>query len=274
MPDGQETSNGGGNSAVLTREFVPQEFHDRPYLKDLLDKPWDKERGAEVFKKLDGAESLLGKRPTIPDPKTAKPEDLDKFFAQFAEEKPEGYEIPLEKDAKVDPDFVKAIQAGFHAGKISKVQAQNMLKVVNEWAVKSRQAAAQAKAKADAEFDTLAKTMLGQENKATMERVKNLIAEHAPSVAKASIAKLDDNNLLIMAAVIDGIYKKYASEDEIKAGAGSGSGATGAGGVTEKREKAKALMVEITKLKPMDPKVDELQKQVNQLYREIAEATA
>lgn len=260
------------NNAVLTREFVPEDLRDRPYLKDLLDKPWDKESAGALFKKLDGAESLIGKRPAIPDPKTATPEDLDKFFAQFAEDKPEGYEVPLEKDSKVSPDFVKAVQAAFKAGKVNKVQAAGFLKVINEYGVQAQKAQAAVQAKADAEFDVLAKTMLGQENKPTMERVKKLIGEHAPSVAKASIAKLDDNNLLIMAAVIDAIHKKYATEDDLKK-LNEGGGGKGGSSVQEKRQKAAALQAEILKMKPMDPAIDAKQAEVNALFKEIAAAT-
>lgn len=260
------------NNAVLTREFVPQELLDKPYLKDLLDKPWDKESAGALFKKLDGAESLIGKRPAIPDPKTAKPEELDKFFDQFAEEKPESYEVPLEKDSKVSPDFVKAVQAAFKAGKVNKVQAAGFLKVINEYGINAQKAQAAVQAKADAEFDTLAKTMLGQENKPTMERVKKLIADHAPSVAKASIAKLDDNNLLIMAAVIDSIHKKYASEDDLKK-LNEGGGGSAGGTIQEKRDKARALIAEIDKMKPMDPNRDKKQAEVNALYAEIGKAS-
>lgn len=273
MPDDNKGGAGNGNAAVLTREFVPQDLLEKPYLKDLLDKPWDKTSAAEIFKKLDGAESLIGKRPAIPDPKTAKPEDLEKFFEQFAEDKPEGYEIPLEKDSKVSPDFVKAVQTAFKAGKISKVQANGFLKVINEFGVQAQKAQADLQKKKDLEFDTLAKTMLGAENKPTMERVKQLIAEHAPSVAKASIAKLDDNNLLIMAAVIDAIHKKYAPEDDLKTKGGGGGGG-GNSTVAEKREKARGLIAEISKMKPMDPNVDKKQAEVNALYKEIAEAGA
>ncbi len=260
------------NAAVLTREFVPQEFHDRPYLKDLLDKPWDKERGAEVFKKLDGAETLIGKRPAIPDPKTAKPEDLDKFFEQFRPEKAEDYEIKLDENDKADEGFLKAVRTAFHAGKINKVQAQGFLKTMDEYGRGQRAEAAKKQAASDAAFDVLAKTMLGQENKPTMERVKKLIAANAPAVAKAAVAKLDDNNLLIMAAVIDSIYKKYASEDDLKTK--DGGGGSGQSSVAEKREKAMALQAEIAKMKPMDPGLDKKQAEVNALFKEIAEASA
>ena len=262
-----------GNGAVLTREFVPQEFQDREYIKPWLDKPWDKAMGAEIFKKLDGAESLIGKRPAIPDVKTAKPEEMEKFFEQFRPEKAEDYEIPLDKDAKPNDAFLKAVRSAFHEGKISKVQAGKFLATMDNFGREQRKVIAQEQAKKDQEFDTLAKTMLGEENKPTMERVKKLISEHAPSVAKASIAKLDDNNLLIMAAVIDAIHKKYAPEDDLggKGGKG-GSGNGGAGTTAEKRERARALILEVSKLKPMDPSIASKQATINALYEEIAAA--
>jgi len=215
-----------GNGAVLTREFVPQEFLEKPYLKDFLDKPWDKTTSAELFKKLDGAESLLGRRPAVPDPKTAKPEELEKFFEQFRPEKAEEYEVPLEKDAKVDPNFIKALQAGLHAGRISKVQAAALLKSVTEYGTGVRAAATQAAARKAAEFDTLAKTYLGEQNKAAMESIRGLIKQYAPPAAQASLDKLTDEQVVVMGATIQAIHKKYAPADELngKPGAGSGTG--------------------------------------------------
>lgn len=257
-----------GAAAVLTREFVPTEYHDRPYLKDWLDKPWDKAVGAEVFKKLNGAEELIGKRPPAnPDPKTAKPEDLIKFFESYAEEKPEGYEIPLEKDAKVDPEFIKAVQAGFHAGKISKVQAQGMMKTVEAWAQKSRAAAAQAQAKKDAEFDALAKTMLGEQSKDVMTLVKKTIKDLAPQAAQANLDKIDDNNLVVMAAVIHSIIKKYVSEDDLKKGSG-GAGA-GANTAAEKTAEMMKIMGEPAFSKPFDVGHDAAVARVRVLAKEI-----
>lgn len=264
-------AEGNGNAATLFKEVVPQDLHDREYIKPWLDKPIaDKETFAQVFKKLDGAESLIGKRPAIPDPKTAKPEELDKFFEQFRPEKADDYEIKLTEGRKVDDDFVKIVREAFHDGRLSKVQAARVLAKLNEYGTAKEKVAAQARAKQDAEFDTLAKTMLGEQNKPVMERVKKLISEHTPSVAKAAIAKLDDNNLLIMAAVIDSVVKKYMSEEELNGKGKGGSDNSGGDGVAEKRERAKALLAEISKMKPMDPALDKKQAEVNALYKEIA----
>ena len=232
----------------VLEEIVPKEFHDREYLKPLLKKEQNAETFAEVFKKLDGAESLLGKRPAIPG-EDSKPEELEKFFEQFRAEKPEEYEIPTEKDAKRDEVFMKLVQKSFHDGAISKVQAQKFLASLmpgmKEYATAQQKVLAAAKAKADLEFDTLAKAGLGEQNKAIMERTNRLLKEHAPAAFRDHLEKLDEKSLLIMTAVIDGVLKKYVSEDDLKGkgkgGAGSGDGA-GAADAKSKRAQMETLM--------------------------------
>jgi len=263
MPDDK------GNTAVLTREFVPQELHDRPYLKDYLDKPWDKTVGAEFFKKLDGAESLIGKRAAIPDAKTAKPEELEKFFEQFRPEKAEDYEIPLDKDAKPSDDFLKAVRTAFHEGKISKVQATKFLATMDAFGREQRKVLAQESARKAAEFDTLAKTYLGEQNKAVMERVRGLLKQYAPPAALANFDKLTDEQVVVMGSMVDAIHKKYAPEDEInKKPDGAGTGPSTA-------ESKRTEMYKIIGSKPFsnwqDPEHAAANARVKQLAKEIDE---
>ena len=259
-----------GNAATLTREFVPQEFLEKPYLKEFLDEPWDKTTSAALFKKLDGAESLLGRRPAIPDAKTAKPEELEKFFEQFRPEKPEEYEVPVEKDAKVDPNFVKALQAGLHAGRISKVQASALMKSVNEYGLQVRAATAQATARKAAEFDVLAKTMMGEQNKAVMERVRGLIKQYAPQAAQSNLDKLTDEQVVVMGATIDAIHKKYAPADELNAKSGSTTGA-GPSTIESKRTELYKLIGTKAFSNWQDPEHANTNSRVQQLSKEIAE---
>lgn len=260
---------------ILLKEVIPAELHDRGYIKESgwLDKPvTDKEVLASVFKKLDGAESLLGKRPAIPG-KDAKDEELDKFFGQFRPEKADDYEIPIAKDAKnVDEAFLKTVREAFHAGDINKRQAAKFLAKMTEFGAARQKEAQAAQEKAAKEFDALSKAALGGDNKAVMERARKLIAEHAPAVYKNLVPQLDDKSLLIMTGVLEGVVKAYGLEDKLNP-KGSGSGDGGEGSREEKRERAKALIAEIDKMKPMDPNREKKQAEVNALYKEIAELT-
>lgn len=252
------------------KEVVPQDLHDREYLKPLLGLEQTPETFAQVFKKLDGAESLLGKRPAIPG-KDAKDEDFDKFFEQFRPEKPEDYVIPISEGATADQGFLKAVRQAFHAGKISRVQASGFLKAMTEHGAAVQKAAQEAQKKKDLEFDALAKAALGEQNKPVMERVKKLIKENAPAAVQDQLERLDDKNLVLMAGVIDSIIKKYVPEDKLN---GKGPDGSGGSGAKDKREEAKKLMASKAYTNWQDPEHESTVAKVNELYKEIAAAGA
>lgn len=255
------------------KEVVPQEFHDRAYLKPLLDKEQTPETFAEVFKKLDGAESLLGKRPGIPG-KDAKDEEWDKFLSGLKPEKPEDYEIPVDKDAKPDEEFLKVVRGALLKGDINKRQASKffseLLPQLKGYAEKQTAAQKADQEKTAAEFETLSKAALGEKNKVVMARVRKAIEDNAPAVLKPHVPKLDDNALVIMAGVIDAIMVKYMPEDEINPKGGSASGDDG----KTLREQARALNEAISKMDPMDSKIDGMKAKLKQLYKEASAAGA
>lgn len=260
------------NAALLTPELVPQEYQGLEYVKPWLGKPI-KEAIPEVFKKLVNAETLIGKRPPLPT-RDSKPEELQKFFDTLRPDKAEEYEIPTEKDAKRDEAFMKVVQKAFHAGSISKLQAQKFLETflpdLKGYGAEQRKALETANAKKAQEFDLLAKTMLGEQNKETMARVKKLIAEHAPSVAKANIDKLSDENLVLMAAVIDPIVRKYMSEDDLKAMSVNG-GATEAT-LADKRAEAMKILGSKEYTDEFHPDHARAVRRKDEIYAELAKA--
>ena len=91
-------------------------------------------------------------------------------------------------------------------------------------------------------------------------------------VVKANIDKITDDNLVLMAAVIDSVVRKYVSEDDLK---GKGNGKNGAGGgngaddAKTKRAQAMELMKTKAYTDAFDPKHDDTVKQVNAIYAEL-----
>lgn len=254
-------------------EVIPEDLRSREYMKPFLELEQGPEAFSQVFKKLDGAESLLGKRPAIP-AKDAKPEELEKFFSQWTPEKAEEYEIPLTEGApKPNEDYLKAVRNAFHAGKLSKNQAQTVLKVMNEFGLTQQKAQQSVVAKKNLEFDTLAKTMLGEKNKEVMERVRKALNEFAPSAAKANLDKITDDNLVVMAAVIDGVMKKYVPEDQLKGMGKASSGSIGSGaGAKEKRAEAMKLMESKAYTSWQDPEHEATVAKVKAIYQELQAA--
>ena len=263
--------------AVLTREFVPPEFHDRPYLKDFLDKPWGKDVGTEIFKKLDGAEALIGKRPPEnPDPKTGKAEDIEKLLERYRPEKADDYDIKVgegEAAKKVDPAFIKTIRDAFFDGKVSKAAAGKIIAKIAEYGVENQKKLDLAAANKAKEFDVLAKAYLGEQNKTTMERVRNLLKESLPAAAHGALDTLDEKNLLIMTACVDSVWKKYAPESETK-GLGKAADGSSSGAATTqqgKKTEMETLMGTKAFTNFQDPQHEATVTKVRALAREISD---
>lgn len=254
------------DAPVLTREFVPEDLRDKPYLKDFLDKPFDKETAGALFKKLDGAETLIGKRgPAIP-ALDAKDEEWDKFFAPLRPAKADDYVLPGKEGAKTDEQFVKAVRESFFEAGIPKRQAERFMAKftpqMEAYSAAKTKAQADAQAKADADFETLSKAALGDQNKAVMARINTTLKELCPAPMKAYLDKLSNENLVIMAAVIDAVQKKYMSEDELNPKGGGSGGDEG----KSNRDKARELMASKAYTDAWHPEHDKTVAEVNALY--------
>lgn len=257
---------------ALLREIIPQDLHAEPYLKDLIDKPQSAETFAAVFKKLHGAETLIGKRPNIPGA-DAKDEDWDKFLPTLRPSKAEDYVIPVKEGAKPDEAFIKELRESMMAGHINKRQAQlflgDFLGRLDKRAVTITETQKKAQEKADAEFETLAKATLGEHNKVVMARVRKALDENTPDAVKPYLDKLDNNSLVIMTAVIDAVMKKHMSEDELNP-AGTGAGDEG----KSIREQAKALLQSKEAQDSFHPEHEKTKAKIRALYAEAAKAGA
>ncbi len=197
------------------KEFIPTEFHDRPYLKDFLDKNDTPETRIALFNKLDGAEKLIGKKTVGGIPAAdAKPEEVEAFYKSLGAAKPEDYEFKLGE--KSDEEFNKELRAAAHNAGLSKTQ---MAKFIDKIApgVAARQAAAvAAQTKLNTEFDALVAKTFGADNAKIVARVKEALTEHTPAELKPFADKLDNNALAILTGVVNAIILKYTPEDDLK----------------------------------------------------------
>lgn len=250
------------------KDIVPADLHDRGYLKDLLDKEQNPETFGAIFKKLDNAEKLIGAKVGIPGA-DAKDEEWSGFLSKLRPEKADDYEIPVEKDAKPDEAFIKSLRESFLKGNINKRQAKDFLgdflPRLKEYSAKQAETMKVAQAKADADFEALSKAAFGEDNKAVMARVKSAIAENAPAAVKPYIDKLDNNSLVILAGVIDGVMKKWIPEDKLNP-----KGAPASDDAPSKREEAMKLMALPEYKDEFHPKHKEVFTKVQALYAEVA----
>lgn len=207
--------------AVLTKTFVPADLHDREYLKPFLDKPWSPEVGAEVFKKLEGAQALLGKKLGIP-AADAKDDEVNKFYEGLRPAKADDYEI--ETGENPDKEWLAALRAGAHKSGMSNRQLKGLTTEIMPFLKGRAEAHAAEQAKMEKEYVDFAKEAMGEGWDKRQGRVMTAIKELAPEGAKKFIDKLNNNDMVLMVATLDAVISKYAKEDDFKAPAGSGGG--------------------------------------------------
>ncbi len=223
----------------LLKTIIPAELHERGWAKDWLEKPHTPEATAELFKKLDGAEALIGKKTLIPGA-DAKPEDVEAFYGKLRPAKPEDYEFKLGE--KPDEGFTKELRAAAHAAGLDKRQMAKFIEGLTPGFAARQKAVADAQAAQNAEFEALVEKAHGKENEVVLKRVEAAITEFTPEAYKPFVAELDNKSLAVLSGVLNAVLVKYVPEADL---AGMGKGApSGDGAVTPEalREEAKKLM--------------------------------
>lgn len=233
---------------------------DRGWAKDYADKPLDKDTATALLKKLDGAESLIGRKIGIPGD-DAKPEEIEKFYSTLRVQKPEDYEFKLGE--KPDENFVKEMRAAAHKAGLSKKQMAEFVGGLAPGFKARQEAVAAEQAKLDKEFEQLAATTFGADKDKIIERVKGALDEYAPAAVKAQIGRLDNNTLALVAGVVNAIMVKYMPEDKLNGGKGGSSDGVDA------REEGRKLMASPEYRDPFHPKHAEVKAKVDALYASL-----
>lgn len=240
MPE-EKKDEGAGNTTVLTKTLIPVELHDRGWVKPFLEKPWGPETAADVFKKLDGAETLIGKKTLIPGA-DAKPEDVEAFFGKLRPAKADDYEIKAGENA--DAEFLKAFrESAYYAGMDKRQVSRQLEKLVPVLQARAK-AQADADAARDAEFEATIKEIAGPDYEKKMARAQAAAKELVPEKARQFVDKMDDKSLILFVTFADALLTKYAGEDDFSGKGGAGAGSTG--------QDKKSLVDELHKLYASD----------------------
>jgi hypothetical protein len=192
---------------------IPTEFHDRAYLKDFMEKPVGPDTFQELFKKLDGAEQLIGRK-TIGIPAADAPqEEWDQYYAKVRPSDPKGYEILKAEGEQGDEKVEEALRSLFHKTGLTPKQAKELQGGYSEL-LKGISAEAKTKAAAaEAEFAKLTQDTFGAEKDKVLERTQQMLREYAPESAKKFLGDLDNKALVVLSAAMNAIHTKFLSED-------------------------------------------------------------
>lgn len=222
---------------VDIKTLIPADYRDREYLKDVdsVDK---------LFKKLDGAQKLIGQRPAGIPQENAPQEEWDKFYKSLGRpEKSEEYDLKpneeLVKAMGMDDKLAAGVKDLFYKAGLNKKQAEAIQKGYETLLLTAhKETLAQRKAQ-DESFGKLAETTFGKDADKVLTTSRALLEAHTPAAVKPHLDKLSNEHLIILAGVLDSIQKKYIKEDELPAG---GTPPAGAGAEADIRKQARELM--------------------------------
>ncbi len=184
---------------------VPEAYKDRGYLKDV-------NSIEDVYKKLDGAQQLIGQKVTFPTEDSTDEQRMSFNRSAGMPEKAEGYTFETINDVERNPEVDDKIKQIFHEAGISGKAATKIQKgyenFLNESFVKQQELN-------DEQFDNLSTEILGDRSEEVLASSKQLIEENLPPKLVESFKNLPNEALVTMAAVLDSVKQKYINEDNI-----------------------------------------------------------
>jgi len=235
------------------KNLIPAEFKDKPYLKDV-------DSVEKLFKKLDGAEKLIGQKP-FSIPQDNAPEDVwNEFYDKAGRpKKPEEYELNIENDK----DFENFLRNVSYETGLSNRQAKILNEKFNNFILEKVNYEKQQQEELDKEFDKLAVETYGKEQDKVIEVAKNLLQAHAPEKFKEHINSLDNKTLVALSGVLYDIHQKYMKEDNLLSNGGGSAPITAA--------ERSARVLELTKHpafnNPQHPEHRKIVDEWNKLYK-------
>lgn len=218
--DDADKGKGDGDSSSLFE--IPEAYKEKTYTKEL--KTQD-----DVWKMLDNAQSLVGKKIGVPTD-TSTPDEIAVFNKAFGvPEKADDYTVdPTEEitklygeaDKEVMTEFKQVLHKAGANAKQAEILKEGYSNIIGGM-VKKMEAQ---KAESDKAFDELVTSTFGDKQEEILASAKALIVEHAPEGFREKMGDLSPESLVILAGVLKNIQEKYIDEDELPGGKGGGSG--------------------------------------------------
>ena len=186
---------------------IPDKYKDKPWAEgiDSID---------AAFTKLDGAETLIGKKRTIIPDDTSTPDDIAAFNRDVLKvpDNADDYE-PVNTDEGADNAFFDAMKPVFKKIGLSKDKAKLLATDVLPILEKITGKKLADDTANNAEFDTITANVFGDTKVQDLAQAKVLMTAHTPECFKDHVAQLDNKTLTVVASVLKGVRAKYMAED-------------------------------------------------------------
>ncbi len=269
--EGEPKAGGEGEPKAGGEGFaVPTEYQEKGWAKDL-------KSHEDVFKKLDGAETLIGQRPAegIQIPKDgATPEEMATFYNSLGrptESKDYSFNREGQSDAMKEfnsEEMDVATKAIFHKYGLRPDQASGIQTDYEALLGEAYKEQVETQQKLNSEFDAATTKAFGNDKESVIENAKILLQHHTPKGFEDKIKSLDNETLTVMAGVLNDIKSKYISED-VFSNLGKGGGGHG-NSKEDLRTEARKLMVSKEFTDAFNPDHDKVKAEVAKIYEDIS----
>lgn len=235
---------------------IPEAYKDKPYLKDV--KNLD-----DIFKKLDGAQSLIGKSKINFPTEESTDEEIKAFNkAAGVPEKAEDYVFESsdkDRDTSLD-DKIKELFLN------SEITGRSATKLQTGFEALMKEIAETKKTESDEAFGKLTSEVFGDKADEVIASSRKLIEENLPEALEKPFTELSNEALTIVSAVLDSIKTKYIDEDNINDLNGSGNPVT----VESLRKEGQALLDHPARNDPFHQDHKAINEKIKEVYAQIA----
>jgi hypothetical protein len=203
---------------------IPESFRDRPWAKENAKDP------ETFFKFVDNQNSLVGKKGVIVPEDGAPVEQVNAFLKTLGRpDSPDGYEFqPIEelKDGKRDEVFEKDVKKVLHDAGIPKSMAVKLQQGFDKLMFSKNKEQVEKDKTDDAAFDKFNKDFFGEAKDTVVANARKILKETLPKEVLPALDKMNAEQMAMVIAVTDSVYKKFGKEDGFRGGApGTPSGA-------------------------------------------------
>lgn len=196
-------------------DIVPAEYKDKPYMSKINDVDG-------LFKSFDSAQEMLGKRPAGIPHEDAGEEAWNSFYKELGRpDTPDGYDVKLPElpeGMQADDAQLKGFKETAHKLGLTPKQTQALVDydVERQKAMmgKMQEQSAASQKQLDDEFDELSAKTFGERADEAIKNSRKLISQYVPKDFQDKIQNLDNNSLIVLTSVLDGVTRDYISEDQ------------------------------------------------------------
>ena len=198
-------------SEVDLSTIIPEDYKGKPYMEQI--KTVD-----DLFKTFDNAQSLIGQRQTDIPKADASEEEWTSYFEKIRPEKADAYEFPETEYATKfgrNEEFTGKMQGLFHKAGLTPVQAKILIEGYDSELLETAKQQAESKEQTTVQTQEIAKKVFKEGQEQAVKNANVLIEKFSPPEFDEQIKNLGDNERLVLAGVLNNVYKKFMSEDEV-----------------------------------------------------------